>query len=158
MKEQVAHDAVQMSGRYPRDLAEEAHDFAIDKKLSLNVLLVAALAEYLARRHERDADPRPQLHHRPGRPPAESIRRQAELMRVDRRGRKLHQRGSRATTAVHGEATPSAAARPGAPLADHSADGTPARHASDDPAQVRQEPAGAARLHLPDGDALPLAS
>jgi len=80
---------VQMCARYPTELAQEAHEFALTHALSLNVVLAAALAEYLAKRAQGNGDPVPQLRYRRGHPSAGALRRQAELMAVDHRGRKL---------------------------------------------------------------------
>lgn len=87
----------QMSGRYPRTLADEAHDYALEHGLSLNVLLSVALAEYLAKRRRGDAGPAPQLHYRKGHPPAALVQEQQQLMHVDPRGRKMADRCPRTT-------------------------------------------------------------
>ncbi|HAF08825.1 MAG TPA: hypothetical protein DCK98_01925 [Chloroflexi bacterium] len=90
----------QMSGRYPQTLADDAHGYALAHGLSLNVLLSAALAEYLAKRRERGVAPAPQLHYRKGHPPADLVKLQQDLMRVDPRGRKLRRLCSRPTSAT----------------------------------------------------------
>jgi hypothetical protein len=92
----------QMSGRYPQTLVDDAHGYAVAHGLSLNVLLSAALAEYLAKRREGGAAPAPQLHYRKGHPPADLVKLQQDLMHVDPRGRKLHRRCSRPTSATDG--------------------------------------------------------
>ena len=93
----AAAGKTQMNGRYPTHLAEDAHRYAIDQGLSLNVLLSVALAEYLAKRRRGDAGPAPQLHYRKGHPPAELVQEQQQLMHVDPRGRKMADRCRRTT-------------------------------------------------------------
>ncbi len=96
----------QMSGRYPHALADEAHDYALEHGLSLNVLLSVALAEYLAKRRRGDAGPAPQLHYRKGHPPAELVQEQQQLMHVDPRGRKMADRCPRTTWTRHDDCEP----------------------------------------------------
>jgi hypothetical protein len=98
----VSSSSVQMNGRYPRPLVDQARDYAVRERLPLNVVLRAALAEYLARRGAGHDDPAPQLHYRRGRPDADAMRSQEQIMRIDPRGRRLWRRGSRAT--ARGEA------------------------------------------------------
>jgi hypothetical protein len=95
-----------MSARYPRALVDDAHGYAIKHRLSLNVVLSVALAEYLAKRRERDAGPAPQLHYRKGHPPAKLVQEQQQLMHVDPRGRKMADRCPRAPGEVPTTANP----------------------------------------------------
>ena len=127
---------VPISGRYPVDVAQAAHDYAIANRLSLTVLLSSALAEYLAKREQANADPAPQLHYRPGRPPLEAVRRQAELMRVDVRGRKLHPR-SFCVTSLTNESSVGGEASRRRSMGHDATDGEDHRPASKDAAPLR---------------------
>ena len=131
---------VQMGGRYPESVVDEAHEYARRHRLHLNVILAAAVAEYLAKRRDREGDdPAPQLHYRRGHESAESMRLREQLMRVDPRGRKLHARSCRATSVGDGQANSRLeSATADAAVAHHATDGRAARRASQDLAQVRQ--------------------
>lgn len=78
-----------LSTRYAPELADAAREYARSHRLSLQVVLAAALAEYLARRADTRVAPAPQLHWRRGRPSGKLIDFQARLMKMDGRGRKL---------------------------------------------------------------------
>jgi len=146
----VGHpEKIQMNGRYPAKLVEDSHYYAVRHSLSLNVVLCAALAEYLAKRQVGNPDPAPQLHYRRGRPPSSAVALQEELMRVDPRGRKLRQRSCRAKSTSYGSQSTRASRRA---LAHHSTDGRPAGHAPEDAADVREGPPDCTRVL--DGSAI----
>lgn len=134
---------VQMGGSYPESLVDDAHEYARRHRLHLNVVLAAAIAEYLAKRADSKGDnPAPQLHYRRGHESVESIRFREELMRVDPRGRKLQPRTCRAKSEsdghpseAHGVKTANAV---DTTVAHDATDGISPRRASQDPAQVRQ--------------------
>jgi hypothetical protein len=155
---------VQMGGRYPESVVDEAHEYARRHRLHLNVVLAAAVAEYLAKRRDRESDdPAPQLHYRRGHESAESMRLREQLMRVDPRGRKLQSRSCRATSVGDGKVGDSKAKRQlesrfaDAAMAHDAADGPPARRASEDPAQVRQRRSRPHSVRHADGNSLALA-
>jgi hypothetical protein len=131
---------VQMGGRYPESVVDAAHEYARRHRLHLNVILAAAVAEYLAKRRDRESDdPAPQLHYRRGHESAESMRFREQLMRVDPRGRKLHGRSCRATSVSDGQAKRQhESGTADEAVANDAADGPAARRASQDLAQVRQ--------------------
>jgi hypothetical protein len=146
---------VQMCARYPMELVQDAHTYALEHELSLNVLLSAALAEYLAKREQGDGDPTPQLHYRRGHPSASAVKRQEELMKVDHRGRKL--RGWSHSERPRSGRRPFADAAAAHPLADHERDGRAGRRASEDPAQVRESEAHLRRVPHSARTPVPLA-
>jgi hypothetical protein len=149
---------IQMSGRYPESLVDEAHDYARRHRLHLNVVLAAAVAEYLAKRRVGSGDPSPQLHYVRGHASAESIRLREQLMRIEPRGRKLHARTYRAKSDRDGYGTvwqETSAADPA--VAHDAADGDAAGRASDDLAQVRKRRSRARRVRYEDGQPLALA-
>lgn len=78
-----------VTSEYDGTTYEWARAYARAHGLNLRSVLNAALAEYAARRQQTDTGPEPQLHYRRGHPSAELTRRQQQLMRGSRRGRKL---------------------------------------------------------------------
>lgn len=141
----------QMNGRYPKELADHARGYAFRHRLSLKVVLSAALAEYLAKRSSGDADPTPQLHYRPGRPPAEIISFQRRLMVVDPRGRKL--RPPRRTLRARREQ----AQEPRVHLALNAGDGGAPQSDRADAELLRAQSSRPTPLRPSNGEALPLA-
>ena len=92
-----------MNGRYPAELVAEAHAYALRHRLTLNVIVCAAMAEYLAKRQSAQADPAPQLHYARGHPPASAVRRQQEIMHADPRGRRVWKRSTAGSKANENE-------------------------------------------------------
>ncbi|MEK6225550.1 MAG: hypothetical protein AABM40_04560 [Chloroflexota bacterium] len=122
-----------LCGRYPTELTRAAREYALAQRLSLNVVLTAALAEYLAKRKSGQHGPAPQLHYHKGHPPADLVMWQQALMKVDPRGRKIgrHDRRKWKPDGRHD------ASELATEVAKHAADGEPPRSASEDPALVR---------------------
>ena len=137
---------IQMGGRFPPELVHEAQDYARSHGLHLNVVIGAAVAEYLARRRAGDDDPAPRLHYRRGHATMETIRLAQTLMRRDPRGRKLRTRASCVTSASDGHTPLEHDAQP---LAEHTADGAAARVPSEDALALREYAPRSARVRDP---------
>jgi hypothetical protein len=124
----------QLCGRYPTELTRAAREYALTQRLSLNVVLTAALAEYLAKRKSGQHGPAPQLHYHKGHPPADLVMWQQALMKVDPRGRKIGRRHDRGKWKPDGRHR---AAELVTEVAEHAEDGEARQPAREDPALVR---------------------
>lgn len=130
-----------LCGRYPTELTQDAREYALAQRLSLNVVLTAALAEYLAKRRSGQHGPAPQLHYHKGHPPAALVAWQQALMKVDPRGRKIGRRHDRRTWKPDGHHDPSEPARK---LAEHARNGQAPGATPEDAAVVRVSAPGTA--------------
>ena len=138
----------QLNSRYPAEMADAARAYARGHRLSMKVLLAAALAEYLAKRADPKVGPAPQLHYRRGRPTAELIAFQARLMHVDHRGRKIR---------APGHFREEDAGRAPSRMALHASDGPRIGPASEHARPLRPVSPRSPRVSPPDGEALSLA-
>lgn len=87
-------DVVPYATRWDPELLRWVRTYASRQRLTVRVVLNAALAEYAARREQTNASPAPQLHYRRGHPPSSLVERQNILLQVDPRGRRVSNAGA----------------------------------------------------------------
>jgi hypothetical protein len=85
----LARGTLAYAGAFEADSLTWMRSYARRHRLSLRVVMNAAVAEYAARRTQSATGPEPQLKFTRGYPTRELMDRQRHLMRVDPRGRRL---------------------------------------------------------------------